>query len=84
MMPLGTCDLLHRSKTGDVKLKSQRRLGALSKKDAFLLQGARLSLFWIQVLECQTSSQWSRRESNPRPLACHASALPAELRPHAC
>jgi integrase len=24
---------------------------------------------------------WSLRESNPRPLACHASALPTELRP---
>jgi hypothetical protein len=24
---------------------------------------------------------WRRRESNPRPLACHASALPTELRP---
>ena len=26
---------------------------------------------------------WSRRESNPRPLECHSSALPTELRPHA-
>ena len=25
--------------------------------------------------------QWSRRGSNPRPLQCHCSALPAELRP---
>jgi Domain of Unknown Function with PDB structure (DUF3857) len=25
---------------------------------------------------------WSRRESNPRPLECHSSALPTELRPH--
>ncbi len=27
-------------------------------------------------------SKWSRRESNPRPLECDSSALPAELRPH--
>ena len=26
---------------------------------------------------------WSRRESNPRPLECHSSALPTELRPQA-
>ena len=26
--------------------------------------------------------EWSRRESNPRPLECHSSALPTELRPH--
>ena len=26
--------------------------------------------------------KWSRRESNPRPLECHSSALPTELRPH--
>jgi hypothetical protein len=26
---------------------------------------------------------WSRWESNPRPLECHSSALPTELRPHA-
>ena len=26
-------------------------------------------------------NEWSRRESNSRPLACHASALPTELRP---
>src|SRR5215472_19113582 len=25
---------------------------------------------------------WSRWESNPRPLECHSSALPTELRPH--
>ncbi len=25
---------------------------------------------------------WRRGGSNPRPLACHANALPAELRPH--
>ena len=25
---------------------------------------------------------WSRRESNPRPLECHSSTLPTELRPH--
>src|SRR5881392_3052333 len=27
-------------------------------------------------------AEWSRRESNPRPLECHSSALPTELRPH--
>src|SRR5437016_12633445 len=27
-------------------------------------------------------NEWSRRESNPRPLECHSSALPTELRPH--
>ncbi len=27
-------------------------------------------------------SWWSRWESNPRPLECHSSALPTELRPH--
>ena len=26
--------------------------------------------------------EWSRRESNPRPLECDSSALPTELRPH--
>ena len=26
--------------------------------------------------------EWSRGESNPRPLECDSSALPAELRPH--
>ena len=26
---------------------------------------------------------WSQGESNPRPLECHSSALPTELRPHA-
>src|SRR5438132_2614992 len=28
------------------------------------------------------SHEWSRRESNPRPLECDSSALPTELRPH--
>src|SRR5438132_11941435 len=28
------------------------------------------------------TNEWSRRESNPRPLECHSSALPTELRPH--
>src|SRR5438093_4064120 len=28
------------------------------------------------------NGKWSRRESNPRPLECHSSALPTELRPH--
>src|SRR5437762_11276129 len=27
-------------------------------------------------------NQWSRGESNPRPLECDSSALPTELRPH--
>src|SRR6266478_1323713 len=27
-------------------------------------------------------NQWSRGESNPRPLECDSSALPIELRPH--
>ena len=27
-------------------------------------------------------NQWRRRESNPRPPACEADALPTELRPH--
>ncbi len=30
---------------------------------------------------CRRSSQWSRRDSNPRPSACKADALPTELRP---
>src|SRR5713101_7184902 len=37
--------------------------------------GQKFSLFF-------SSLQWSRRESNPRPLECHSSALPTELRPH--
>src|SRR5437870_1689967 len=28
------------------------------------------------------SHEWSRWESNPRPLECDSSALPTELRPH--
>ena len=34
-------------------------------------------LFFIYDLR----NEWSQRDSNPRPLACHASALPAELWP---
>ena len=30
----------------------------------------------------RASIMWSRGESNPRPLECHSSALPTELRPH--
>ena len=29
----------------------------------------------------EAGNWWSRRESNPRPLECHSSALPTELRP---
>src|SRR5450631_4554527 len=31
---------------------------------------------------CRYESWWSQAGSNRRPLACHASALPAELWPH--
>ncbi len=34
------------------------------------------------VLEKSQVTKWSRSGSNRRPLACHASALPTELRPH--
>ena len=35
---------------------------------------------WIGFLH--PSIWWRRRDSNPRPSACKADALPAELRPH--
>ena len=36
----------------------------------------------FQGWEGKKENWWSRRESNPRPLECHSSALPTELRPH--
>ncbi|CUQ68206.1 protein of unknown function [Candidatus Nitrospira inopinata] len=33
---------------------------------------------------CVRENWWRARESNPRPLRCERSALPAELAPHAC
>src|SRR5213596_1818651 len=39
------------------------------------------SLSWASVNNAEWQ-EWSRRESNPRPLECHSSALPTELRPH--
>ena len=41
--------------------------------------------FWLRITRSDSFSfpttQWSLWDSNPRPLACHASALPTELRP---
>ena len=39
--------------------------------------GKPIHTFWTRGWQ-----EWSRRESNPRPLECHSSALPTELRPH--
>lgn len=44
------------------------------------VQGYRFRFYrWASNLPSQ--DQWSWRESNPLPLACHASALPNELQP---
>ena len=38
---------------------------------------------WLLDIKVGIRKWWSRRESNSRPLECHSSALPTELRPHA-
>ncbi len=53
----------------------------------YLYRGPKTSPFWPfsrnekTPIKIGVSSKWRRRDSNSRPLACHASALPTELRP---
>lgn len=50
--------------TQDCKIKSRIKLRWQSKKDSNIMPRKK----W-----------WSQGESNPRPFACHANALPTEL-----
>ena len=72
-IPANQCGDPERAKLrAPAKHKKKTRSLAVARAASFFGSGSRIV------------NQWSRRESNPRPLACHASALPAELRPHMC
>ena len=66
----------------DSKIPRPQSLSNLSHKliQVFALQTQKR--FASPFLSCQQKIWWSRWESNPRPLECHSSALPTELRPH--
>ena len=64
-------------KRGERSSESDRRSATLSH----LSRSALLPLSLCSSPARFTTGEWSRRDSNPRPSACKADALPAELRP---
>ena len=60
------------------RMKAERDI--LKKAAAYFAKGVRVHVAYLADL--LRKYWWSRGGSNPRPLQCHRSALPAELRPH--
>jgi hypothetical protein len=60
---------------------ADRRVGATTSCGTVVQLAPGRTSFWPPLT--LRFSWWSRAESNRRPLECHSSALPTELRPHA-